>query len=112
MLAPPNVLTGSRRRRITYGFVLAGGFGLVGLPLFALSVWPTVDHSAIGVNLLLMGLGVCLTSLGYAFGRIAVAACTEDGAKPVSAPTIRPYLVAGVALVIAVLALVFTLMTA
>jgi hypothetical protein len=103
------VLPGSRRRRITWGGGLAVGLGLIGLPLVFASVWPTFDHSPYDANTMILGAGVCLSSLSYAFGRIAVAAATEDGRRPVSPPTAKPYVVAGVSLLIAIICLLIVI---
>jgi len=53
-----------------------------------------------------LALGLCLSTLSYAFGRTAIAGVTERGPRPVAAPGKGPYLLAGVFLVAAVFALV------
>lgn len=101
--------TSSRQRRITWGFGLALGIGLIGFgPLFA-SLWPGFDHSPWDVNTMLLGLGVGLCTVAYIFGRIAVAAVTEGRRNAVTPPTRRAYLVAGGGFAVAVLCLLIAL---
>ncbi|MBM7812887.1 hypothetical protein [Saccharothrix algeriensis] len=92
----------SRNRRITWGGGVGIGLGLIGLPLVFVSVWPGVDHSPWDVNTMILATGVALSAVSYIAGRIAVAAATGDRVSP---PTRRPWLVAGGALVVAVLCL-------
>ncbi|SFR09873.1 hypothetical protein SAMN04488564_103256 [Lentzea waywayandensis] len=103
--------TSPRQRRITWGFGLAVGIGMIGIgPLFA-SLWPGFDHSPWDINTMLLGLGVGLCAIAYIFGRIAVAAVTEGRRNAVSPPTRRAYLVAGGGFVLAALALTYALAT-
>lgn len=98
------VLSGSRRKRVVFGGVLAVATGLMGVPILLLSVWPWIDHSPWAVNTMLAGFGLCCTSLSYAFGRIAIAGWTEGSRRPVADPGSRPYVVAGIGLLVALLA--------
>jgi len=99
----------SRGKRITWGGGLSISLGLIGLPLVFAGVWPTFDHSPWDVNTMILGAGVFLCTVSYIMGRIAVAAVTEEGRRPVSPPTRRPYWVAGASLAISVLCLLIAI---
>ncbi len=101
--------TSPRQRRITWGFGLAIGIGMIGIgPLFA-SLWPGFDHSPWDVNTMLLGLGVGLCTVAYIFGRIAVAAVTEGRRNAIAPPTRRAYLVAGGGFALAAICLMIAL---
>jgi hypothetical protein len=97
----------SKHRRITWGGGVAIGVGLIGLPLVFIALWPGVDHSPWDVNTMILATGVALSAVSYICGRIALAAFTDNRVSP---PTRRPYVVAGVSLVVAVLCLLIALM--
>ena len=101
----------SRSKRITWGGGLSVSLGLIGLPLVFAGVWPSFDHSPWDVNTMVLGAGVFLCTVSYIFGRIAIAAVTEENRNPVSPPTKRPFIVAGVSLGIAILCLVIAVMS-
>jgi drug/metabolite transporter (DMT)-like permease len=105
------LLSGSRRKRVVYAGWLAVGIGLIGAPLVVLSLWPGIDHSPYSANTVLLAFGLCLCSLAYAFGRAAVAGMTESRPRPVSGPGNIPYVVAGVCLAVAIIALVIAAST-
>ncbi len=107
-----SVLSGSRRRRITVGAAVSTGLGLIGLPLVVVAVWPTFDHSPWDVNTMVLAAGVGLSAISWAFGRGAVAAITEESRTPVEPPSSRPWMVAGGALVVAILCLVIAVSSA
>ncbi|RKT72331.1 hypothetical protein DFJ66_5642 [Saccharothrix variisporea] len=102
-----SIATMDRNRRITWGGGVAIGVGLIGLPLVFIALWPGVDHSPWDVNTMILALGVSLSTVSYVAGRIAVAAFTQNRVSP---PTRRPYVVAGVSLVVAILCLLIALM--
>ncbi|WNV90684.1 hypothetical protein [Umezawaea sp. Da 62-37] len=99
----------SRSKRITWGGGLSVSLGLIGLPLVFVGVWPTFDHSPWDANTMILAAGVFLCTVSYISGRIAVAAVTEERRQPVTPPTRRPYVVAGVSLAVAILCLVIAL---
>ncbi len=102
-----SIATMSRNRKITWGGGVAVGVGLIGLPLVFIALWPGVDHSPWDVNTMILALGVALSTVSYIAGRIAVSAFTQNRVSP---PTKRPYVVAGVSLVVAILCLLIALM--
>ncbi|MFT7836610.1 hypothetical protein Q5530_10715 [Saccharothrix sp. BKS2] len=104
-----SIATMDRNRRITWGAGVGISVGLIGLPLVFISLWPEVDHSPWDVNTMILATGVALCSVSYISGRISVAAFTEHRRNPVSPPTKRPYMVAGGALVVAVLCLLLAI---
>lgn len=99
----------SRSKRITWGGGLGIGIGLIGLPLVLVALWPTASHSPYDVNTMVLAAGVGLCSISYALGRIAISALTEESRRPISPPGRRPYLVAGISFVVAVLCLLIAL---
>ncbi|ONI83785.1 hypothetical protein ALI22I_35655 [Saccharothrix sp. ALI-22-I] len=104
-----SIATIKRNRRITWGAGVGIGVGLIGLPLVLVALWPGVDHSPWDVNTMILAAGVALCTISYISGRISVAAVTQNRHNPVSPPTRRPYLVAGGALVVAVLCLLLAM---
>ncbi|MBA8926602.1 hypothetical protein BC739_003801 [Kutzneria viridogrisea] len=101
-----SLVSGSRRKRIFYFGWLAVGIGLIGLPLVVVALWPGIDHTPYSANIVLMAFGLSLTSVSYAFGRASIAGMTERRPRPVSGPSNVPYLLAGVFLLVAVIALI------
>ncbi|KAA2251184.1 hypothetical protein F0L68_37805 [Solihabitans fulvus] len=106
-----STLSGSRRKRVIFGSGLAVGTGLIGLPLLLLAVWPWIDHAPYSASVMIGAFGFALTSLSYAFGKVALSGCTEGSRRPVEEPGRRPYVVAGVALAIAFVSLLVMLAT-
>jgi hypothetical protein len=90
-------MSGGRRQRMVVGGFFTVLVGLPGLVLVVGSVVAGLNERGDWIG---VGMGCSFLSLSYGFGRLALAAYTENGPRPIGEGSAMPYKAAAVFLIL------------